>query len=265
MRALPKVKPSEIKKRTLDSSSNLSSLSSSSISNSKKPKLQKNTLNSDPSTAQNSKLDALSSSNLHTLEAVSDDLANKLSKRENCVDLVLVSMGSLPDQIPDEFFKSYKPISDAGAPQQIKNLGNLLAMLLRDLGVLQLRKESAPLASTSSASQVLTIDDDDDDDDEDFDERTAAASSIKLKSEKIESLETHDQCTKMLVRTPSITNPKMPLSKIQPNLQPKSTTNKMFKLNDVTMNSAAQFSSESLGELLFKTHKRILSADGKLL
>jgi hypothetical protein len=218
------------------------------------------------------KLSQAKQADLPTMESVVEDLTHKLGVKENVADLVMVSMAALPNEMPSEFLRTYRSISDAGTNQQIKHLAHLLVTFLKDLGVLQLKpaaqKSEQPL--TAKSSLVVTIDDLDNDDDlyENEGEFNGDNKSklMRIKSEKMETLESQVSVSESLNasgkfgRTLSTSIASKPLPNLQ-SILPR-CTNKTFKLAEVTANSAPQFTSESLEELLFKTHTRILGADG---
>ena len=250
-KCLPKVTGTDSKKRAPSTNETSSS--------SKRPKTQIMPLNSRSSlvegtTAASSKQTSAptqqqQSELLPTLEEIVEDFSKKLVVRENITDLVMVSMAFLPDQMPLEFARTYKPISDAGTNNQIKNLAQLLAVFLSELGVLKLKNITAN-----------QLDDDDDDLDENEEGVGVKSNLTRIKSEKIESLAAENQReSQMITNKPTGAAPK-PLPNLQ-SILPK-CTNKTFKLAEVTSSSASQFTSESLEELLFKTHNRILQSDG---
>jgi hypothetical protein len=257
MKALPKLTASDLKKRP-------NSQADSSSLQLKKPKTQAglastklqelaSSVKSQPTQSQQASSDQL---DLSSYDQVVENFTQKLTVKENIVNLVIVSMQYLPEQIPSEFLRSYKPISDAGTNQQIRNLAQLLTSLLNDLGVLQLNK---PLKT----DRVVTIDDldNDVDMDENDDNGESKPKLMRIKSEKMETLESDPMNTSgssKFGKAPS--TPLKPLPNLQ-SILPR-CTNKTFKLGEVTQNSFSQFTTESLEELLFKTHNRILGADG---
>jgi hypothetical protein len=262
MKALPKVTANDLKKRPAPQAD-------SSSLQLKKPKIQPSSANlasklQDPSSlgkqqANSGQLD------LSNFDEVADDFARKLTVKENIADLVIVSMAYLPEQMPAEFLRSYKPISDAGTNQQIKNLAQLLTVLLNDLGVLQLKNVVKNEASKSNRDVMIDdLDNDDDMDENDADFNGDSKQKLmRIKSEKMDTLEGDPLNTSSnlkMGKTPS--TPIKPLPNLQ-SILPR-CTNKTFKLGEVTANSASQFTTESLEELLFKTHNRILGADGIL-
>ncbi|RWS26334.1 symplekin-like protein [Leptotrombidium deliense] len=69
------------------------------------------------------------------IDITAEDLIPKLHIITNISDLVLVSMLSLPDQMPAHFLASYTPIAAAGTPSQIKHLARLLSTQLTSAGL----------------------------------------------------------------------------------------------------------------------------------
>ena len=77
-----------------------------------------------------------SSSHTHhqtAIDITAADLIGKLSIG-NVVDLVLVSMLSLPEKMPASFQATYTPIAAAGTPAQIEHLARLLGAQLTAAG-----------------------------------------------------------------------------------------------------------------------------------
>lgn len=70
------------------------------------------------------------------VELTAQDIIPRLNK-ETVTDLVLVSMLSLPDQLPSHFHSTYTPIAAAGGPTQVAHLARLLStqMTSQKIGV----------------------------------------------------------------------------------------------------------------------------------
>lgn len=71
----------------------------------------------------------------NAVDATAESLVSKLSNIENACDLVLLSLLSLPDQMPPHFLASYTPVGTAGSPLQIKHLAHLLATQFTSAGI----------------------------------------------------------------------------------------------------------------------------------
>lgn len=184
---------------------------------------------------------------LPSLDQVVGDLTKKLHIRENVADLVICSMSYLPEQLPSDFVRVYKPISDAGTLNQIKNLARLLALFLNQVGVLKLK---TPPPSTLMGDKKALIDDLDNEED-------STTSQSRLKSERIDSLTDSSKATSSKTAKPVPGTPTKPLQSILPRC-----TNKTFKLTEVTLDAArSRFNPDSMEELLLKTHNRILESD----
>jgi symplekin len=193
-----------------------------------------------------------------TLDSVVDDLTNKLKIQENICDLVIVSMAFLPEQMPNLFQTTYKPIAAAGTDQQIKALARLLAIQLKNGGLLQFTDSG----SINGVSLGVTLDELVKDDD--------------LDNETWPS----DNNNKDPIVTTSDTTPKMAKSSLNPSTKPppsletlvhKKSVTKAYKLADITaqyMNNgdgSYQSSLSSIETLLNKTYNRILNAPDDIL
>lgn len=211
---------------------------------------------------------------LPTMETFMDDLAFKLNQQENVTDLVMVTMAYLPEQMPQVFQNTYKPVSNAGTAQQIKSLARMLTTQFNDAGILKLSPSVINKQATQQQQQQLdadslkivtttaAIDDLDPEDDVENDEMSkysAEKMSAGLKSENEKENENakHPPQTPM---TPTTLGKKLP-----PTLEsivPKKSSNKMFKLNEVARDQASLFDASALQMLLNQTHSRILKAEG---
>jgi symplekin len=69
------------------------------------------------------------------IDITAEDIIPRLNVISNVSDLVLVSMLSLPDSMPDHFQASYTPVAAAGTASQIKHLARLLASQLTAAGL----------------------------------------------------------------------------------------------------------------------------------
>lgn len=69
------------------------------------------------------------------VDITAESLVPKLSDIENATDLVLISLLSLPDQMPAHFQASYTPMGTAGTISQIKHLSRLLATQFTGVGI----------------------------------------------------------------------------------------------------------------------------------
>ncbi len=69
------------------------------------------------------------------IDITAEDIIPRLNVISNVCDLVLVSMLSLPDSMPDHFQASYTPVAAAGTASQIKHLARLLASQLTASGL----------------------------------------------------------------------------------------------------------------------------------
>ena len=85
-----------------------------------------------------------------SLDSIIEDFVLKLNVQENVADLVMVTMAFLPEQVPAEFFSSYKPISDAGSLQQKRNLSKMLAMQISEAGLLSFTTTTTTATSSSN-------------------------------------------------------------------------------------------------------------------
>jgi len=72
---------------------------------------------------------------VNAVDSTAESLVPKLSDIENACDLVLISLLSLPDQMPAHFQASYTPVGTAGTPEQIKHLSRLLATQFTGAGI----------------------------------------------------------------------------------------------------------------------------------
>ncbi|RWS16735.1 symplekin-like protein [Dinothrombium tinctorium] len=86
------------------------------------------------------------------IDITAEDLIPKLNIITNVSDLVLVSMLSLPDQMPAHFLASYTPIAAAGTPSQIKHLARLLSTQLTAAGLGKGVDEMVAKATSAAAS-----------------------------------------------------------------------------------------------------------------
>lgn len=226
----------------------------------KKPKLQSSSsAKEDPNVSQ-----TLRQSDLPSLDAVVADLTVKLNVQDNVADLVLVSMAFLPEQMTPVFQSTYKPISAAGTTQQIKHLAKMLAVYLNESGVLQF---SSGLNQPDSSKIVVTIDDLDNDDDMDNDDNDFGDENHKsmIKVEKIDPFDDSMSDSKiklqpMTLGTPVLVKPSV--NQLPANLSKKSSSNKGFKLGEITSKNSSQFNTQSLEELFNKTYNRILESEG---
>lgn len=280
---------SEFRKRALSSNETSSNLF-------KKPKLQQQTSTSrgkdDPpqaSTATSSDPPTVVKPEAErSLETVLDDLVIKLNTKENVTDLVMVTMAFLPEQMPQIFQNSYKPIANAGTNVQIRNLARMLAFHLNEAGLLKFSQQpttsanvpptsaaqitvSEPQANTATESNklIVTIDDLDNDDDDNDDSEMLSGEKAKLNiaSIKAEKMDHFDhESTSPVPKLQSQTSISSPMAKKLPqNLEQivnKKTTNKTFKLNEVTVDQSGKFNSNILENLLNLSYDRILKSDG---
>ena len=69
------------------------------------------------------------------VDITAESLIPKLSDIENACDLVLVSLLSIPDQMPAHFQASYTPLGSAGTQAQIIHLARLLATQFTGAGI----------------------------------------------------------------------------------------------------------------------------------
>ena len=199
-----------------------------------------------------------------SLESVAEELVSKLNAKENVADLVIMSMAFLPEQMPAAFQNTYKPIAAAGTVQQIKSLAKILAVQLNEAGLLKVNEQTSASAQPTS-SKLLAIDDLDNEDDDMDDVEYLVDSKPKLTPIKVEKSDSIDAGEPMDAKPSKLQAPSTPLSmKPPPNIQAlvsKKNFNKTFKLSEVTANSAAQFNTESLEDLLSKTYSRILNSE----
>lgn len=169
-----------------------------------------------------------------------DLLVERLKNKENVADLVLLTMSNLPDSITLKFKQEYKPISNAGTNQQIRQLAQMMISYLGDL---------------SDSQPLITVDDEDLDEEEDEELKF----KMKIKAEKIdysESTKSSFSRQQSMTTTPSKTLPS--------NLN-KPASNKTFKLNDVTNSMCSKFNQEQMKDLFNKTYTRILESDEIIL
>lgn len=207
---------------------------------------------------------------LQTLDDVADDLTLKLNQKENVTDLVIVTMAFLPEQIPPVFQSSYKAISNPGTTAQIKDLAKLMAQQFSEAGIVNVLPSStssggASTTKTMDTSKIAaeTIDDFDQDDDADNDEMSNVSPrklslDVSQRGDKFES----DK------KARSEKQPANLVEKIKPtnieSIVSKKSSNKVFKLNEVTVNHIDQFNPASLQTLLNQANQRILNAEGRI-
>ena len=196
-------------------------------------------------------------SGLPSLDSIVEDLMQKLNVQENVADLVMVSMAYLPDQMPSKFQSTYKPISAAGTSNQIRTLARMLAFQLNEAGLLSF--------SESSASKMM-ISLDDLDNDEDIENEDGEFENKISKNEILDRSDSLIEIKNMtkLQRGNSVINS---ANKARPgieSLMSKKSNIKTFKLSDITNNSASEFNTKTLEELLKKTYNRILNSEGKI-
>jgi ABC-type histidine transport system ATPase subunit len=199
-----------------------------------------------------------------SLENIAEDLVARLNVRENVADLVMVSMAFLPEQMPVAFQNTYKPIAAAGTTQQIKSLAKILAMQLNEAGLLKLDEQTSAANQPTASSKLITIDDLDNEDDDMEDVEYLVDSKPKLTPIKVERNDSVEVGEPMDTKPSKLQTPSTPLIKPLANIQSlvsKKNFNKTFKLSEVTANSAPQFNTQSLEELLSKTYSRILNSE----
>lgn len=73
------------------------------------------------------------------IDLTAEDLELRLQNKENVCDLVLVSLLSLPDTMPDHFQATYTPVASAGTSSQIKHLSRLISTQLTAIGIGKVR------------------------------------------------------------------------------------------------------------------------------
>jgi hypothetical protein len=198
------------------------------------------------------------STSLPSFESVVEDLVVKLNVQENVADLVMVSMAYLPEQMPLHFYNSFKPISAAGTPHQIKSLAQMLTFQLSEAGLLNFNE-------TIATKLIVTIDDLDNECDLDNEENEPTESVAK--AEKFEAIELKPMASKLQrhVSTAGGGGGSTPAKPSLEALVRKNSSHKQFKLSEVTGSRMAEFSEKNVNELLFKTYNRILNSEGRAL
>ncbi|CAG2183493.1 unnamed protein product, partial [Oppiella nova] len=88
------------------------------------------------------------------IDITAEDIIPRLNVISNVSDLVLVSMLSLPDSMPDHFQASYTPVAAAGTASQIKHLARLLASQLTAAGLGKGVEEMVDKMTNSSKKQL---------------------------------------------------------------------------------------------------------------
>lgn len=78
--------------------------------------------------------DIISMTNAEAIDLTAQDLIPLLDK-DNVTNLVLISMLSLPDNLPTNFSDTYTPIAAAGGQAQVAHLARLLASQMTTVGV----------------------------------------------------------------------------------------------------------------------------------
>jgi hypothetical protein len=293
-KTLPRVSSTELRKRALSTNEAANSsvfkkpkLAPQSTTTTTSGKREDTTVSESPTAAVTVDISGgsgLKSENQTSLnlESVIDDLVIKLDRQENVTDLVMVTMAFLPEQMPKIFQNSYKPVASAGTVLQIRNLAKILAEQFSETGLLkahyghlsQAGGESTPAADSSKI--IVTIDDLDKEDEMENEDNpdTGMGEKTKLsliKTEKLDYSELpeshHDssssKLTKLQPGTPNISISKKLPHNLEQIVQKKGpTTNKTFKLNEITTDQLTKLNHHSLENMLNQSYDRILKSDG---
>lgn len=141
-----------------------------------------------------------------------------------------------------------------GTSNQIKSLAKILTLHLNEAGLLRYNE-------TISSKLIITIDDLDNECDLDNEENESEPIKAEKLEQKLEPIEMKplSKVQRHISLNSSLSTPTKP--SLESLVSRKTSSNKQFKLSEVTASKMGELSAKNCDDLLFKTYNRILNSE----